>query len=759
MSTPRTAATPTAAGAGRSVAPAARPVAETGRNPLWDRLATSAGSGAGGEPAPQPWNVLARHAVPGGAEHAGTVAAAPPTVPAAVGQVLRGPGRALDASTRAAHAPYFGELADVRIHTGADAAASARAVAARAYTVGRDVVFGAGEYAPGSAAGRALLAHELAHVAQQRAAPAALARSATLAVSRPDDPLEREADAAAAACVSSAPPVPLSAGAGGRAQRLLLREAITLRSTHDVTDTTPGAADNRREEVLDLLDRLHTLWSIDNARYSDQYRYISALPAGAQVPQSDASTQPPWSFQPTMDAIRRNRGPTLAAAVINHHMGGLAVSDSVGRGLTNNKADVLAVQDRLNFLAPYPAYVAERAAVVALSTPTVPDSALGGTYGAITDFKIGIASGEAGWLTVRASESEYGGDRFAGQTASHTVTVLANHTASEGAVFETREAIQVAIFLPSGLTPEQNKVFLFFSPGDGTEVSPTAPGGNATNVHAIRSGADASGWIVIGIPGFRAASAERGWNSFDTAAIQSCLTRAGRGTRIDALRLAAHSRGGRGLTRTVARRLIDVGLIDRVIMLDQPHPGLAGSLAAGAARGARPAPITDYTQGGGGGAGTALDAQGVRAIGFARLVQDRSDLPPPAAAATLLAPVLVDLPSRGRFTTHPVAAGTTGGRINIHDWIRSHSTAIGAIARADARAQTEWTRFVGAPTSTLDRSKVDPSPWFHVNTQNLMRFFSGPLIDAAGRPVAFGFTLGIYAHHLFVAEIAEELFE
>jgi hypothetical protein len=87
------------------------------------------------------------------------------------------------------------------------------------------------------------------------------------------------------------------------------------------------------------------LWSIDNANFDNQYRYISALAAGAQVPQTDSTTTPPWSFQPTMDALRRNREPTLAAPVINHHMGGLRVSDSVGRGLTNNKADVLAVQD------------------------------------------------------------------------------------------------------------------------------------------------------------------------------------------------------------------------------------------------------------------------------------------------------------------------------------------------------------------------------------------------------------------------------
>jgi hypothetical protein len=61
------------------------------------------------------------------------------------------------------------DFSRVRVHTDAKAAASARAINARAYTFGADVVFGAGEYAPHTPAGRRLLAHELAHVAQQSA--------------------------------------------------------------------------------------------------------------------------------------------------------------------------------------------------------------------------------------------------------------------------------------------------------------------------------------------------------------------------------------------------------------------------------------------------------------------------------------------------------------------------------------------------------------------------------------------------------------
>ena len=65
--------------------------------------------------------------------------------------------------------PRFGhDFSRVQVHTDAKAAESAQAVNALAYTVGRDVVFGSGQYTPGTHEGRKLIAHELTHVAQQR---------------------------------------------------------------------------------------------------------------------------------------------------------------------------------------------------------------------------------------------------------------------------------------------------------------------------------------------------------------------------------------------------------------------------------------------------------------------------------------------------------------------------------------------------------------------------------------------------------------
>ena len=94
--------------------------------------------------------------------------------PRVVDDTLASPGQSLDRGTGQFMASRFGQdFSHVRVHTGERAAASASAIGARAYASGSHVVFGAGQYAPGTAAGRQLLAHELAHVVQQAAVPGA----------------------------------------------------------------------------------------------------------------------------------------------------------------------------------------------------------------------------------------------------------------------------------------------------------------------------------------------------------------------------------------------------------------------------------------------------------------------------------------------------------------------------------------------------------------------------------------------------------
>lgn len=90
------------------------------------------------------------------------------TAPPQVHKALASSGHPLDSATRAYFEPRLGrDLSGVRVHTDDTAARSAAGISARAYAVGQHVVFGEGQYAPRTDAGKRLLAHELVHTMQQ----------------------------------------------------------------------------------------------------------------------------------------------------------------------------------------------------------------------------------------------------------------------------------------------------------------------------------------------------------------------------------------------------------------------------------------------------------------------------------------------------------------------------------------------------------------------------------------------------------------
>lgn len=121
------------------------------------------GEGKGRRPGRSPLQVQASRASGGGAG----AGVAPPLVH----DVLRSGGRPLDAAARDFAEPRFGHsFGHIRVHSDAQAARAAASVGARAFTVGSHLVFGRGEYAPASAEGRRLLAHELTHALQQEGA-------------------------------------------------------------------------------------------------------------------------------------------------------------------------------------------------------------------------------------------------------------------------------------------------------------------------------------------------------------------------------------------------------------------------------------------------------------------------------------------------------------------------------------------------------------------------------------------------------------
>jgi outer membrane protein OmpA-like peptidoglycan-associated protein len=95
---------------------------------------------------------------------------------------LQGSGQPLPESERAFFEPRFGyDFSRVRVHADAPAAEMARAVQAQAFTLGHSIVFGAGQYSPGTQRGRSLMAHELTHVLQQRSSTGVLHRQTALA--------------------------------------------------------------------------------------------------------------------------------------------------------------------------------------------------------------------------------------------------------------------------------------------------------------------------------------------------------------------------------------------------------------------------------------------------------------------------------------------------------------------------------------------------------------------------------------------------
>lgn len=138
-------------------------------------------------------------------------------VPPIVHDVLSSAGQPLDGATRQLMESRFGEdFSEVRVHTDSQAADSALAVDALAYAVGRNVVFGRGQFASGTSAGQELLAHELTHVVQQT--------SSSHAYKPPngngsDHAAEREADSVARSVTTGSPRIGVSQSAGPQVQR------------------------------------------------------------------------------------------------------------------------------------------------------------------------------------------------------------------------------------------------------------------------------------------------------------------------------------------------------------------------------------------------------------------------------------------------------------------------------------------------------------------------------------------------------------
>lgn len=161
-----------------------------------------------------------------------------------------GGGSPMESGTRSFMEERMGaDFSDVRIHTGAKADESARSISAQAYTVGSDVVFRSGAYQPDSDSGRHVLAHELAHVVQQKAGPVeGTPAPGGISISSPSDQFEQAAERSAASVMSSetASPAPAAAGAPVTAQRAseeeeeLPAQALTAQRAEEDQEEEPA---------------------------------------------------------------------------------------------------------------------------------------------------------------------------------------------------------------------------------------------------------------------------------------------------------------------------------------------------------------------------------------------------------------------------------------------------------------------------------------------------------------------------------------
>jgi hypothetical protein len=144
----------------------------------------------------------------------------------AVSELLKSSGQPLDTVTRARmEAGFRADFGNVRLHTGAEASFTAREIDAAAYTVGEDIVLNRDFYRPDTAAGSQLLAHELAHVVQQR-------HTGTVAgISQPGDAAEIHADTAAGALIGG-----LGGGLGALSTTSGPVPAVQRQPTADATD-------------------------------------------------------------------------------------------------------------------------------------------------------------------------------------------------------------------------------------------------------------------------------------------------------------------------------------------------------------------------------------------------------------------------------------------------------------------------------------------------------------------------------------------
>jgi Domain of unknown function (DUF4157) len=702
--------------------------------------------------------------------------------PPIVSEALRAAGHPLDPVTRSFMEDRFAEdFSQVRVHTDGRAAEAAHAVNALAYTVGHDVVFGAGQYATGNNDGRRLIAHELTHVVQQRSertpatqlqrdvrdlptatGPGNLLLFPDVAPTRVrieqlgslegglTNDLQR---GRLSAIVASGMTV------RGLAQSLLTfftQAASTATATSPPVNNSPPTVDELAQAILVYNARFIPVPAMTNftvglrlplpieidqtngefivsppsirslaARFVPAWTpLLDQAPGALATPTAAELTTAATNFL-AQHATSLARGVALMASAMTNPFATVGLMTQVFQQLGTSAFDVAfdfmnnIVMHQINLLASLvPGDAILRLVRAALASPPANLAPDRETRRQSMLRALPVAPG---WTPlIRADEAGVGGaDRLADQT----------FTCGE-----------FSVFVPAGArSSPRNQVHVFFSAGGAI--------GETSHVehHGLRGAADPNGWILIGVQG---APGQR--FTISQAQIENCLQSIGRAAHIDIVRLSAHSRGNGSMAAQLERRLITPSLIDHVTVLDGSD--FINSLTSGFRLSRIPTSrITAYfvTTGPFPMAGVqsrGIDPECIRAIGYARLINDavttgRVTTLPPAIATVVGA---LPLPARGRFSTvTPLPAGMTSVTAFCAD--PANAAALRNLRRDERGAGhvSDLVRFAGT------------SPYAFVEVNNLLN------INDPGAPLTQWRVVspGIYSHHLFVAEMAHELFE
>ncbi|SED64621.1 protein of unknown function [Rhizobiales bacterium GAS188] len=253
-------------------------------------------------------------------------------VPSIVEETLSGPSQQLDPAVRAEMESRFGrDFGEVRIHVGGDAATSASAVNAKAYAVGQHVVFGTGNYAPGTVTGRELLAHELAHVVQQGRGGAAPSLAS-------ESYLEAGAEQAAIAATRGGGPVDVSGASGVGLARQPQDSAQLLRRGYPHTVTFKNmdefARSNAAPPMVVNEDGTVTATVLLPYPESSLATPAAAPPAPKQAPKPKPKAKPPAEApvdpHVLLDYLEATRPRLIYPKPVRQFFGGLQF---VGGGL------------------------------------------------------------------------------------------------------------------------------------------------------------------------------------------------------------------------------------------------------------------------------------------------------------------------------------------------------------------------------------------------------------------------------------------